>query len=545
MHLIDSVARHPKLKFIATQHEQAAGFASDGYARISGKPGIAISTSGPGAVNLLSGACASYFDSVPAVYLTGQVATNWLKRDRNLRQMGFQETDVCNIFKPVTKFCFEIKESGYVQGYLDSAFSIATAWRPGPVLIDLPDDIQRADLYAGGISAALTHQNKTFLTNTAKNGIYDLIQQAQRPILIIGNGFHITHDEELVSRLIDLFQWPVLTTWGGKDLLVANNRHNFGVFGTCGSRYANKMLSEADLVLSLGARLDQNVISRNPKAFAPKAKIIIVDRDEAELSKFEHIGLQIEPVKMDLADFISDIREAGLKLQNIDSWLKQCDDWENDYSKKEMLLQKQNDALTSINPYNAIDLISILAGENDIIITDAGATLAWTFQNWRIKKGQRLFSAFNHSPMGYALSASIGASVAAPHRRVICITGDGSFQMNIQELATIKYFCPNLKVFVMDNQGYGIIRQTQDIWLEGRHIASGQADGLGRVSIARIVSGYNLPLLSYKKAYDPALMEKFMHMDGPGICVIKINPDAKIIPKMGTGGNLVNMWPES
>ena len=341
-----------------------------------------------------------------------------------------------------------------------------------------------------------------------------------RPLLILGQGVHIAHVVKEAIGFIEKLQWPVLLTWGALDLLPCNHPLNIGVFGVCGSRWANKAIQEADYLLVIGARIDQNITGRNPGLFAPKAAIEVVDNSRGELEKFTRLGIKVAGNQTDLKDYLvrkSNINPTG-KYQE---WLNQIRSWQTQWDWR--LHPDRNadswfrkDETGQLSPYDVITEITQASGENDIIVTDAGATLCWTFQNWQVKIGQRLFSSFNHSPMGYALPAAIGAAFACPNRPVICITGDGSFQMNIQELATIRKHKLNIKICVVDNRGYGIIRQTQNTWLEGRTFAT--------------MEDSNVDLKAISLAYGI-----------PEVTIYPIDPRARIIPKMGKGKTIEDL----
>lgn len=539
LHLIDSIARHPSLTFVPCLHEQGAAFAADAYARISGKLGVVVSTSGPGAVNLLSGACASYFDSIPVLFLTGQVASNQLKGNSEVRQKGFQETDVLGIFSPVTKAFDRITPaslSRYLAGSLRIAFRRALGDRPGPVLLDIPDDVQRAD-----ISVPLPSISSSTIVPKESpdlSGLWNAFQSAQRPLVVMGAGVRIAGCQAEAQRFIDRLGPPALLTWGGMDLLPASHSLNMGGFGTCGPKAGNLALSQSDLILILGARIGAQNTGSQP--FAPQARKIMVDIDPHELARFVQEWPGMGALCCGLREFFFEansfitLRPAWVKFPVWASWRDQLAAWRKEYPVGPGC--PDDGKQKGLDPYVFIQALSDAAGPGDIIITDAGATLCWTMQTWQVKEGQRLISAWNHSPMGYAVPAAIGAAVAAPNKRIIVITGDGSFQMNAQELATIGRLNLNVHIFVLDNGGYGIIRQTQDTWLEGRHAAS---ENLGLPNSGQVAAAYCLPHQTLFNRWALAGdLADYIDSPGPKCLRVMIRPDARIVPKLGPGQKL-------
>jgi len=507
LHLIDSISRHPKLRFIPFCHEQGAVFAADAYARVTGKVGVVLSTSGPGAVNLISGACSAYFDSVPMVIFTGQVATSHLQTSPNLRQLGFQETPILAIFGPIVKKAIGLYYPKDTNFWLEEAFHIATEGRKGPVLIDLPDDVQRAE----------TDEMEAYCPEvTLPYGDIDIapLLVAQRPIVILGAGIHQADVEIEAIRFVEALGWPVLLSWGGMDLLPYGHPLNMGGFGICGPRAGNMAVQNADLILSLGCRLNMQMTGPI-KDFASNAKIVMVDIDENELARFP--DAKVFPC--DLNQFLS---HADIKASSDFNWFEQIRRWRRQYPVGP---GTQNE----IDPYKFLGQLSDMSQEGDIIVTDAGATLAWVMQTWKVKKGQRIISSWNHSPMGWALPGAIGAGLTG--RRIICITGDGAFQMNIQELATLARLDLNVKVFVLDNRGYGIIRQTQDTWLEGRHFAS-EFEGIGIEGLTNVygINAYRMD--------EHVFLDRMLNPNESWIGIVPIAPDARIVPKLGKGQKL-------
>lgn len=524
MHLVDSIVNNPKLSFVATGHEQGAAFAADAYARIKGF-GVAVSTSGPGAVNLVSGVASAYFDSIPALFLTGQVVSKDIRPDNRVRQIGFQETDMCAVLSPICKGSVRVVNPLLIRNQLEWAFWWAKYGRPGPVHLDIPDDMQRAEIDPDKLDGF----NEPPIPKSVAS-VYDiasLLQQAKRPVVVLGQGVHSAHAEDAIREFIDRLGFPVMLTWGGLDLLPYSHQLNCGGFGVCGPYAGNWAVQHADLVLCLGTRLDAHMTGNDPMTFAPKAKKIFLDIDQAELDKY--LWPDALKIETDLSDASLDGQFASTAERT--SWLGNIK-----RLQAEHLPGKQ--ALDGTNPYDVILALSEQAGPGDIIVTDAGATLSWVMQTWRVKQGQRVISSFNHSPMGWAIPAAFGAACAQHKGRVICITGDGSFQMNPQELAVIRKHGLNVKIFVMNNQGYGIIRQTQDTWLEGRHAASSAHD-LALVDVVAIARAYGI------RVPQNETLESILKHEGPSVMNVQIDPKAKIVPKVGKGKSISDLEPEA
>ena len=521
--MIDSLSRHPKLKFVPCGHEQGAAFAADAYARVTRKVGVALSTSGPGAVNLLSGACSAYFDGIPVLFLTGQVASGQLKSPLvALRQLGFQETPVVGVFSHVTKVAWTVRHAYLVPDLLSDAWHYARQHRRGPVLLDLPDDIQRADINPE--NEHLEPEDKIQPVDNL-NDLLSCTAAAERPLVILGAGVWHSHTVDMARAFVEALGWPVLLSWGGMDLLPWDHPQNMGGFGTCGPLTGNLALLNADFVLALGTRLNPQMV---PDPSILKGKLAIVDIDANELVRFA----DAVTIHAHLRDFFLVMADMKLPKWDFSAWLAQIQAWRQ---LRPITGAKDWDP----NPYAFLRALSDASEETDIVLTDAGATLAWVMQTWHKKGVQRIISSWNHSPMGWALPASMGAAFAGLGRRVICVTGDGSFNMNAQELGVLAKHNLWLKVFVMDNQGYGIIRQTQDMWLERRHFASTKEE-LGLPDIEALALAYGVPALILTGPDDWKLLPELYlwRKSGPAIFRVLIDPKARIDHKTGRSKDL-------
>lgn len=549
VHLIDSIARTEGVDYVCIQHEEAAAMAADAYARVGGSMGVGITTSGPGGTNLLTGVCCSYFDSVPVLFITGQVATFRLKKSTALRQVGFQETDMPAIFKPITKYSARVERAEDIRYHLEKAVYLAREGRPGPVLIDLPDDLQRVDIDPNKLRSFIPveegygrESTEDYVDDIQK--LLKLIEHAQRPVLVIGAGVRVAGVEDLARELVERLRVPFLLTWGGMDIWPYDHPLNVGGFGACGPRGGNFVAQNADLVVALGTRLSQMITGGVPEHFARGAKKVMIDIDREEIAKFADKGMSIDlGIRADLRSFLPQINRAlvgyvPLARMEWEEYLRRqksqwgrCGDGGDDPSRV-------------IDANYFIEALSREAAEGDVVITDAGGNLTWTMQSFHVKKGQRLFSAWNHSPMGYSLAAACGASIAAPHRRVISIIGDGGLQMCVEELATVARYQIPIKIFLFNNQGHGIQKQTIETWLEGRYEGVNEKTGLYFPDFKKLAEAYGLRYMSISSHVGMGKqISDVLNVDGPVFCDVAISPDQRIKPMLTYGRPLEDQGP--
>src|SRR3989344_870804 len=463
-HIVDSLGKNKNISYICVQHEQAAAMAADAYARLTNNIGVAVATSGPGATNLITGVCCSYFDSIPTLMITGQSNIWETKGNTGVRQIGFQETDIIDIIRPITKFAVLVTEPNKIKYYLDKALYIAKSGRPGPVWLDIPMNVQQSEIDIEKLDEfnpkELEPKKLTNILDSVKR-IAKKIKKAKRPTIIAGFGIKIGRAEKEFLETLGVLRIPVVSTWSGIDILPYDHPQYIGQYGVCGNRAANFAVQNSDLLLVLGSRLDTRQIGGDPKTFAREAIKIVVDIDNAELNK-KRVVPDI-PVNADVRHFLTDLNIVlkGAKLPSFSGWLSRCSGWKKQYPTTLPEYYKQRG---SVNAYVFIEALSKKLPSNSIIIPDEGGNLTWTIQGFKVKKGHQLFSAFGNSPIGYALPASIGAAFAEPRKNIICIDGDGGFQMNIQDLQTIKNYRLPIKIFILNNNCYGIIKQFQETY---------------------------------------------------------------------------------
>jgi acetolactate synthase-1/2/3 large subunit len=537
LHLIHSIAETKGTGFICPQHEQAGAMAADGYARVTGGLGCAVATSGPGATNLITGICSSYYDSVPVLYLTGQVATFRSKGTTGVRQIGFQETDMISICRTITKYVVLVTDPYRIRYELQKAVAIARAGRPGPVLVDIPDDLQRMDI---DLSKLVEYREaETERAPEPAPGVVqeclEVLKGAKRPVIILGWGVHLAHAEDETRELIRLLNAPVAMTWAALDLLPGDDPLAVGGFGTHGVRYANFAVQNADAVLSIGSRLDTKATGTPPSTFAREAKVMMVDIDPAEIGKFARLGVKLHlGIQAEAGAFVRALlqRMSGAALPRQTAWLSQVAAWKRQYPA---CLPGYADEV-KVNPYWMVKKLSESLAEGEIIFSDTGCALAWMMQGFDFKKGQRFYHAFNNTPMGYGLPGAVGASFARPGARVICITGDGSLQMNIQELATVVRHNLPIKILLINNHGHSMVQQTQEMWLGGHYYATSVEGGLAFPDFVAVAKAYGIPADTVTLNADiSGALQRMAASEGPYFLNIEIDAAHRVVPQVKFG----------
>ncbi len=546
LHLFDSAAKHIGVGTTFVAHEQSAAMAADGYSRVSGQMGVCIVTSGPGATNLLTGVCSSYYDSLPALMLTGQVATHRLKGERKVRQIGFQETDTLSIYSSVTKYAKQLSDPSQIASMLDHAFAEAEDGRQGPVLVDIPDDLQRSNIDTSMLQRyeqpARVHSDK--LSDQVQS-LLAKISNARRPVIVLGGGLSTPRKGDELREFLKHIEVPLLQTWAGIDLVPYNWKHRVGTFGVYGSRLGNFVIQHADLIICLGTRLSQNLTGGNLSAFASKAEIVMVDVDMGEMDKFEGRGLKIAGrIQCLMKDFLDTAKLAvkEFKPPYIEPWLASIDRWRAELPND--IPTVPADGAGYVDVHHFVSELSDVLADDELIFVDTGGNLTWTCNNLRVKSDQRVLSAWNFTPMGYAVPAAIGGATAAPGRPITCIIGDGGLQLCLGELATVVRYQLPLKIVLFNNHSHGIQKQTQEIWLNGNYVGVDPSSGLGLSDFANVAKAMGLPVVSISKSSDIVRKLKEAYaMPGPVFCNIEINPNQKLYPALKAGEPLENQMP--
>ena len=546
LHLIHSIADNPKLKFHCTHHEQGSAMAADGYSRSNGNIGVALSTSGPGATNLITGICCSFYDSVPVLFITGQVSTFRMTGDTGVRQVGFQETPILDICKKVTKYSVQINDPLKIRFELEKAIHIALSGRPGPVLIDIPDNIQREEIEPELLIPFYPPKkiiNSTGQIEKFSKFVQEHLPNAKRPVIVGGWGIHLSKTVEYFREFIKKLKIPTVLTWGACDVLDADNPMNFGTFGTHGKRHANFAIQNSDFIISLGARLDTKATGSPVNSFGRKAKKVVVDIDINELGKFEKFGLNIDClVCCDLQSLFDGLNIDQLVPVNngFDNWINVLNKWKDTFAE----IDTENRKIKGINPYEVMEVLSGIIPAGSQVFIDTGCAIAWAMQGIKIGRKIRTFHDFNNTAMGWALPASIGGWLAKPDEHCVCIIGDGSFMMTMQELSTVVFNKAPIKILLINNNGYSMIKQTQEQWLNSKYYASSPEGGLGFPDYKNICLGFNIKYLEINKTenLNPILQEVF-NLEGSVFCNIIIPANARVIPQVKFGRPNEDMEP--
>jgi len=541
--IVDAFSRNKKIEYIDCGHEQASAMMADAYSRLGPNFSATMATSGPGATNLLTGIACSWFDSVPGIHICGQVNTHEMsgavKSTKKVRQVGFQETDIVSMAKPITKFAYRIKSEKEIPYIFEKAYHISTSGRPGPVLIDIPMNFQRQQINPKKVKL---FKKPILLKNNLKPKVdlaYKLLKKSQRPVVLLGGGIEISKSKNKLQKLFKNYKLPYVTTWSGLDCCYYGQKDYVGTIGVYGNRAANFTIQNSDLILNIGSRLDTRITGGMPSSFARKAKIISVDIDKNELNKNRGLKNFLK-INEDINKFLNLFNKKPKFNCNLD-WKNKCNEW---FIKYPSVLQSWRLQKKYVNPYYFIELLSDQLNNKDIIIADDGAHLTWTVQAFKIKKGQRLFSAFGNSPMGYALPASIGASIAKKKQRIICLEGDGSLQINLQELHTLTQNKLPIKIIVLNNNGYGIIRQFQELYLSKRFEASVFGKGVSNPDFKKIAHSFNINYTEIKNHKNlTSKLKKIINSKRGEFVNVIIKPNQKIIPKLQFGNPIEDLSP--
>lgn len=525
VHLFDSAYKFG-IRCIFTHHEQSAAFAAQAYARINGI-GAAFFTTGPGGTNALTGIAAAWLDSIPTIYIAGQVRREHIKPN-GIRQQGAQELDVLSMVAPIVKYATRVATPEELQQELEKCFTIATEGRPGPVFLEIPVDIQWEEVSENEASF-LSKASEQLLEDELIQPILTELQTARRPLLLLGHGIRLAHAEEAVKELINKLQIPFVTTWNAADIITEGGYLNLGRPGMFGSRVANLVVQMCDFLCCIGTHLPIPVTTGNYQNFGKSAKIAIVNIDSEELS-FQRKAPNYA-IHADAKIFLQSCLNYGIENLSIHLWKNKCVFIKKKYSFQGEL-HTTNDFITS---YDVVDLINQLSEKNDVIVVDGGGTIVQVAsQTLELKQGQRFIIDAGLCSMGSGLPNAIGVAFSKQNRQVLCLCGDGSLQFNIQELQTIVHHNLPIKIFILNNQGYLSIRHTQASFLEGKYIGSSEAQGISIPDIQSIANAYNIPFVSItaqSEMYDG--IKQTLLSSGPMLCEITTSKEQEINPRIG------------
>jgi len=520
MHLNDSVGTSG-LNYVCTHHEQAAAMAAEGYARITRTPGVLNVTSGPGGINSLNGVFGAWTDSIPMLILSGQVKRETCMSTyglTNLRQLGDQEVDIVRMVRGITKYAVLVTEPESIVYHLERAWYLAQNGRPGPCWLDIPVDVQSAQINP----ASLRHYDPSedalvFDTDAVKGQVADVlarIRSAERPVIMAGSGVRLGGAIPEFERVIQRLRIPVVTAWT-HDLIGADDELFCGRPGTIGERAGNFTVQNSDVLLVLGSRLNIRQTSYNWNSFARFATKIQVDVDAAELKKPLHqpdIPIHCD-VKLFLGEMARQLEQDYQANRVHKLWLERARQWKTQYP---VVQPEQRVPGPPLNPYDFIDRLFALLGNDDAVVCGNATACIVPYQAGRLKMGQRLISNSGSASMGYDLPAAIGVAVAR-NARTICLAGDGSLQMNVQELQTIVGYNLPVKIFVLNNGGYLSIRQTQTGFFEGRKIGESADSGVTFPRMAKVAAAYGIPAFSIDKVADLEIVQRELDSPGPAL----------------------------
>jgi len=541
-HLIDSTYDRHDIHCVSVHHEQAGAFAAEAYARMNGKLGVAMATSGPGALNLVTGIGSCYFDSVPCLFITGQVNTYEYKFDRPVRQIGFQETDIVSVVKPLTKYAELVIDPEKIRFHLEKAVYLAQTGRPGPVLLDIPMNIQRAQIEPEKLGSFFDSDeykslHRPDLCDEGKiQSVIELIKRAQRPVILAGGGVRTAGATDEFNRFVETTRMPVVTSLMGLDVMPHDNPAFFGMIGAYGNRYSNLVIANSDLLLILGSRLDSRQTGTRQDTFARAAKKIHVDIDPNELNAKVQVDVAIE---CDVRNFLIALNAklAGYKRPDLSNWYGVISEYRHKYPTA-----SSSPELNAIDPNHFMALLSSRCKEGDIVCLDVGQNQIWAAQSFKLKKGQRLLISGGMGSMGFALPAALGAAKASPGSRVIVICGDGGIQVNIQDLDTIVNHKLPVKIFIMNNGCLGMVRQFQDMYFNGRQQST--VIGYGSPDLLAIAKAYGLSEYAITMMKDAeTIIDQAISDESPAFVDVKLEQTTCVNPKLVVNRPIEDMSP--
>ncbi len=532
-HIVDSLGKSQKVDFIQVYHEQTAAFAAEGYARSTGRAGVAIATSGPGATNMITGIADAFFDSIPTIFLTGQVNTYEFKYDKPVRQQGFQETSIVEIVKPITKYAAIINSSNDLAKELEKAYQIAISGRPGPVLLDIPMDVQRGEIKKSSAKKILPLKPRPFsLTKLSK-----ALAVAERPVVLAGGGVINGRAQNELTKFAISNRLPVVVSLMGKGSIDETSPYFVGMIGTYGNRAANMVLQKADLVIAVGSRLDTRQTGTNMAGFAHGAKIFHIDIDSNELK--HHRLPRRETICADAKIFFQKLNKTKFKL-DLEIWLNQVKKIRREYAQAKDIERY----VSNQTPYDLMSQINQAKIKNVLYTVDIGQNQMFAAQALKIFSKQDFFTSGGMAPMGYAVPCAIGASFGNPKRPVIAICGDGGFVFSLQALMLVQQYKLPIKIIILNNYSLGMIVQFQDAYFESQHFATVEQGGYKIPNFKKIAESYGL---TYKKFTSRSLknvdFQKILKAAGPAIIEVQTKEKTIVVPKLLMNQTLDKMSP--
>jgi acetolactate synthase-1/2/3 large subunit len=540
MHLNDSIGKEPRIQYVCNQHEQASAIAAEGYARITGQPGVVNVTTGPGGINALNGVFGAWTDSVPMLIVSGQVKRETCMRAQGitgLRQLGDQEADIVKMVAGITKYAVLVDDPLTIRYHLERAWHLAQAGRPGPCWLDIPVDVQAASIEPGALRTYDPAENSNapdqiaFDPTHLKAQCRDVVQRirsAKRPVILAGTGVRAAHAVEEFEQVFRRLGVPVTTAWT-HDLIATDDPLFCGRQGTIGDRAGNFTVQNADVLLVLGSRLNVRQTSYNWQSFAPHAFTIQVDIDEAEFHKptvQPDLGIRCD-IKLFLQELLRQLEADGDRPEAHAEWVAWCRERVRRYP---VVQDRQRQHGPPLNPYYFIEQLSAKLAADDAIVCGNATSCIASFQAMRLQRGQRLFSNSGSASMGYDLPAAIGAAFARPGKRVICIAGDGSIQMNIQELQTVIHHHLPVKIFVLNNSGYLSMRMTQQGFF-GRLTGESASSGASLPDMVKVGCAYGIPSIRIDRHSQLDQIDRALDAEGPALIDVVLDANQEFEPR--------------
>ena len=531
MHLVDTLGHLGGLRYICNHHEQASAMAADGFARYSGKLGVCYATSGPGATNILTGLVGAWQDSTPILFLTGQIKSTQTILGSgipNLRQFGTFEVDIVPIVQSVTKYAHLVMDPLTIRFHLEKAFHIALSGRPGPVLLDLPLDVQGALIDPDQLDGYTPEVLQLEPAAESIDTVMALLLAAKRPLILAGNGIRCAQAVEQFQLLAEKFDIPVATTQLGKDVLFYEHPLFVGHPGPKGDRPGNFAVQTADLILSIGCSLHSQTTGWENDLFAPNAIKIQVEIDPALLAR-EQVQVS-HKIQAGSSEFINAMLAKSAPVCNWTEWRDCCQSWKQRYPVR---LEAHEHHTGGINFYHFAEVLSATLDQHACVVADAGSSFYVMGQAFRLKSGQRFISSGSMGAMGFALPAANGVAVANKAGTTVCVTGDGSLMTNVHELATMSQNHLNVKLFVINNDGYVSMRNTQRDFCNGHYVGADRSSGVFIPAMNSLAANYELPFVRCNATDDvSAVIANVMAIEGPVMCEVVAMHDQKIIPSV-------------
>jgi acetolactate synthase I/II/III large subunit len=539
MFLNDALGRCSRLRYVCCHHEQACAMAAEGYARVCGRTGVVSVTTGPGAINALNGVFGAYTDSIPMLVISGQVKLETCLASYNLphlRQLGDQEVDIVRMATGITKYAVLVSDPKTIRYHLEKALYLAAAGRPGPCWLDIPVDVQSAMIEPEALAGYNPGEDESPADRAALarqcRQVLERIKAARRPVILAGSGVRLAGAVGLFETVIGKLGIPVTTAWTAHDLIATDDPLYCGRPSSIGNRAGNFTIQNADVLLILGSRLNIRQVSYNWKDFARNAYKIQVDIDPAEFDK-----PTVKPdlpvtadVKMFLEELNRQIEAEGFDAAQKSDWLAWC---RKRVSRYPVVTDRQRSAMP-LSPYHFLDVLIRKLTADDIVVCGDGTACVVAFQVAVIKRGLRLFTNSGDASMGYDIPAAVGAAIGGNGRRVICLAGDGSGHLNIQELQTIKHHQLPIKIFVLNNGGYLSMRLTQGGFFKGNFIGESARSGISFPDFVKVAAAYGLPAARLEQADFSSQLDEFLAAPGPAVCDVILDSTHGFEPRLSS-----------